>query len=275
MTLLKALHRLLTRPAPNPAFPASDEAIDRELVRMRANPKSLERPVLVLGGYRSPRPSPAGLARSLTALTSGRPVDFLAVSYPRASLVREALTTIHDALHARGWLQPDGTPIEMDVCAISMGGLVARAGAATPPIVGTPWPAGFRATPTRTFAPLRIKRLFTLATPHRGASLALHTTPDPAAEDMLPGSSFLAALDRALPSATFEMTCYTRLGDRWVGSWNTSPAGIGVIWTPPVWLGNHFVVQYCPRILADMARRLRGEKPLAQPAALPEWERKG
>lgn len=262
---LARLQRAVTRRVFNPAYPASDAEVESDLARMQSAPAALRRPVLVLGGYRSPRASPAMLSRSLGALTSRRAEDFEVVSYFAAATVREALGRVHEAVARRGWTG------ELDVVAISMGGLVARAAAANPPIPGSWFPPGCGpARPTEQAGPpLRIARLFTLATPHRGALLATVTAPDPAAEDMEPGSAFLRALDAALPRAAYELTCYTRLGDYWVGSAGTSPPGRGVIWTPPIWIGNHFAVQTCPRILADLARRLRGERPLAQPSALP------
>ena len=64
---------------------------------------------------------------------------------------------------------------------------------------------------------LKIVRLFTLGTPHGGAKLAEVARPDAAARDMRAGSAFLTALDRSLAGASYELVCYTRLRDTWVG----------------------------------------------------------
>ncbi len=136
---------------------------------------------------------------------------------------------------------------EVDVVAISMGGLVARY-AATPGDQDT--------------APLAIRRLFTLASPHRGARLARYLHPDPRTRDMRAGSGFLARLDEARDECDYELVPYGRLGDWIVGVENAAPPC-----TSPWWVSNlpfqdaHSDIARDPRLLADIARRLRGERP--------------
>lgn len=139
-----------------------------------------------------------------------------------------------------------------------MGGLVARLAALAPEARE---PFGIPTELPR----LNIARLFTLATPHRGASLAGIVALDAAARDMKPGSPFLRDLDAAEPDPRlYEMVCYARLRDAWVGATNTAPPGTNPIWVPtPARNLAHLTVSRDRRILLDIARRLRGEPPLA------------
>ncbi|MEO1236636.1 MAG: hypothetical protein AAFX76_07590, partial [Planctomycetota bacterium] len=150
---------------------------------------------------------------------------------------------------------------EVDVVAFSMGGLVARYAAAEPWSDGT--------TPRR----LRVRRLFTISTPHRGARLARLPALDARVVDMRPGSDFLGRLDAALADADYALTPYTRLGDWVVGPENTAPPGRNPHWVPtPVLHRQHQEAYRDPRIRADILRRLRDESPLTTepPAPLPD-----
>lgn len=160
--------------------------------------------------------------------------------------------------HEQGWTR------EVDVVGVSMGGLVARAGAAGVGAGGGPSAGGRR---------LRIGRLFTLGTPHCGARLAELARPDAAARDMRAGSAFLSRLDEARGAsergALYEMVCYTRLRDSWVGAGRTAPPGLDVHWVSGWRVLSHVTVSMDPRIVVDIARRLRGEDPLARPDGRP------
>src|SRR6185369_10092730 len=86
--------------------------------------------------------------------------------------------------------------VEVDVVGVSMGGLVAR-WAALPP--ADRFREGAAHNPGATGKRLRIRNLYTLGTPHRGAILANLIAPDPIARDMRAGSGFLRTLDARLP----------------------------------------------------------------------------
>ncbi|MDX2148624.1 MAG: hypothetical protein SFZ23_13995 [Planctomycetota bacterium] len=222
----------------NPSFPVTVEQAQRERERMMADPRPLPRPVVVIAGWRSPRVSAMVAARELCSLTSGRSGDFLSVSY--AWLGDIGLARREVELRVEAFASPHGAN-EVDAVGISMGGLVARTLGA------------------------RVVRLFTLATPHRGARLARWVRPDSAARAMKPGSAFLRELDAGRDGPR-EMVCYTHLRDWWVGSANTAPPGREPIWcdtrNSPDTLLSHFTVSSDVRILVDIARRLRGEMPL-------------
>lgn len=235
------------RDAPVAALDPSRADVSIELARLRDHPVGLARPVVVLAGYRAWSIMPRSVAATLAALTTGRPwrEHYLPIAYPWSTrLERIAGRVVRAAEHR--W---PGQAV--DVVAVSMGGLVARAAA-----------AGLTDHGGR----LRVARLFTLATPHRGAKLANHLRPDAAARDMRPGSAFLRRLDEAwaspkTPDNAYELICYTRLRDTWVGATRTAPEGVAVGWVHGWRLMSHLAVSADMRILTDIARRLRGEQP--------------
>lgn len=250
-------------PAPNPAFDVSLAAAAADEQRMRAHPRPLSRPVVVVGGYRAWTIAASSLASRLCAMTGRDPAMFAAMAYPWSSDFT-AIAARLVALVAGRWPGGDeGWTREVDVVGVSMGGLVARAAAAG---VGS----GGRKTQVRR---LRIGRLFTLGTPHRGARLAELARPDSAARDMRAGSAFLAQLDEARTAggdgAAYELVCYTRLRDSWVGAGRTSPVGHSTLWVSGWRVLSHVTVSMDTRIVADIARRLRAEEPFAHPAGEP------
>jgi hypothetical protein len=253
----------MTRPPFNPAFPVTRSEALAELARLRASPAPLERPVLILGGWRAPRISAFGLERILRPVTSNRPEDFLTVTYPLASSLDAACRVALRRLHERFGSTGPGLGAPIDVVGISMGGLVARL-AALPPSARKD--LGDADAPR-----LLVHRLFTLATPHRGARLARWFALDPASRLMRPGSPALAALDRA--DLRDRIVPYAMLGDWWVGASRAAPPGADPIWiapeTPLERILAHFLINRNPQIVADLARRLRGESPLARVGSPP------
>lgn len=179
----------------------------------------------------------------------------MSVAYVGAGDIREAARVVAGKVAAR--FGADWAAREFDVVGISMGGLVAR-------VLASPQDGG---------PALRIKRLFMLATPHRGAKLARVVAPDRAARDMRPGSDFLGALDARLPSAGYELVCYAQLRDWWVGAGRAAPPGRVPIWTDTESVGarlfSHFQINFNRRVLRDVARRLRGEEPVARGGSWP------
>lgn len=248
-------------PAPNPAFDVSFDAAAADERRMRAEPRPLARPVVVVGGYRAWTVAAASLASRLCAMTCRDPGMFAAMSYPWSSDFTRIAARLVRLVAARWPGGDEARTREVDVVGVSMGGLVARAAAAGVGRGGCDT-AGRR---------LHIVRLFTLGTPHRGARLAELARPDAAARDMRAGSAFLARLDAARSTsgnvAGYELACYTRLRDSWVGATRTSPAGHPTHWVSGWRVLSHVTVSMDTRIIADIARRLRGEAPLTQDGA--------
>jgi pimeloyl-ACP methyl ester carboxylesterase len=241
-------------PAHNPAFPATSADISRELERMRAAPTGLDRPVLVLSGWRSPPGTAAFIAGRIEALTGAEEGQVVVMSYP----FTDSITPLGDRVVAfvdRHWPSDDpAATTEVDVVAISMGGLVAR------------WAASDRGDGSRR---LRIATLYTLASPHRGAALADYIGIDEATRQMHAGSAFLERLDDGLGDAGYTVVPYAVLRDGWVGATNTAPPGTQPIWVPGRLILSHHLVALDRRIATDLALRLRGEPPLASPSTPP------
>ncbi len=241
----------------NPAITLTDDEVDAEWRALRSSPGSIERPVVVLGGWRSPSFTADGLRANLTRATGAPPERFLSHSYPFITDIEAAATEVVERIED-AWPSDDPErTVEVDVVAISMGGLVARAAQ----------------QPARPDAPARkrlvIRRLFTLGTPHRGARMAAVIAPDRAAADMKPGSPFLARLDEVLVDAPFELLPYTVLNDKMVGATNTAPHGWPIYWNRGTFLFSHYRVSSNRAILVDIARRLRGEDSIFEGPSTP------
>lgn len=263
---VRALAEHATRPfapgADNPRFAVDAPTLARELARLRRAPVVLEHPVVVVSGWRAPAVAARMTAARLASLTSRDLGDFLPVSLFSVRSFTQAANALVDAVDAR-W--PSGSPdatTRVDVVAISMGGLASRLAGAPREIVD-PVAPGLRARR------LSIARLFTLATPHRGASLTGVVAVDAPSRDMRPGSPLLRALDDALARDPIEIVPYTRLRDGMVGARNTAPPGMCPLWVdgPPAL--SHLAITTDRRIMLDLALRLRGEPPVAQPGKPP------
>jgi hypothetical protein len=279
---------------PNPSFPLTAGKAADELADMTAHPKPLPRPVVVIDGYLGLGIGPAVVAGQLRPVAvNGDAVITVALTW--CADFEDARRTIIAAVDKAFPTDDPHWTREVDVVGISMGGLAARYAAADPSAPGPfrPRPAGPPTAgghetvaavhlsadggvtaPAATPPPsasrqparrLRIARLFTLATPHRGATAAVLPAPLSLQTDMRPGSAFLAKLD-ALRAADdgrgtgYPIVAYTRVPDGVVGAANTAPTGGQTIWMPAGFLdAGHLGIPFDRRIVADLARRLRGE----------------
>lgn len=240
-----------------------------ELRRLEAEPQPLPRPVVVLNGYHGASFLIDALLANIRGATSGRDGDFLAVSYPFATTIEGAADQVTEAVNTRWPSDDPNSTVEVDVVAISMGGIVARWAALPAEYHARPSPAadGAPAPPARR---LRMKRLFTLATPHRGAAMAEYIRIDKAAASMCAGSDLLRTLDNSLADADFELVCYGQKRDLTVGVTRMAPEGRGLVWTGGTLLFSHLTIMDNTIVLADIARRLRGMAPLVEPGPVPE-----
>lgn len=221
---------------------------------MRSVPIGLARPLIVVAGWHAPSWPSATLARHLHGLIGGPESMAAGIGFPFCLSMESAVTRAVQEVEARWPFTDPVSTTEVDVIGISMGGLIARAAA----------------IPAHGRKRLSISRLFTLGTPHRGARMASLMPVDPLARVMRPGSKFLQGLDAALPDASYELICYARLRDSWVGACNASPQDRNPHWKPGPLLLSHQTITLDPLIRLDIARRLRSEPPLAlRPTAPP------
>jgi pimeloyl-ACP methyl ester carboxylesterase len=163
---------------------------------------------------------------------------------------KELLDKLDRALPA----DKSGQRPEADVIGFSMGGLVARY-SAIPENDGR--------------SPLRIARLFTISTPHRGSASAQEF---PVFFQLQSEVRYESARLREIDNAprNYPIFPYVRLGDAIVGTKNTAPPGEWAWWVYTPWFNLAHEGAPCdPRILADIARRVRGEQPFSTSPAAP------
>ncbi|MEM9063956.1 MAG: hypothetical protein AAGB51_00535 [Planctomycetota bacterium] len=241
-----------------PSFRHTHSEIRAQRKILKDNPiDQLERPVLLLSGYRAVPTMVERVRTRLCDMTTGNSEEFVPVAYTFKGEIVDMAEHAVRKLEARYPSNDPEETIEVDVVAISMGGLVARLAAEDP------------ALHNREGKRLRIKRLFTLATPHRGATLAEHIRPDKAAADVRPGSSFLEDLNSRVEERDYILVCYGQTRDGWVGATNTAPPGMEPYWTGGTLFWSHFNAPSNPWFLVDIAKRLRGEEPIALEAGPP------
>lgn len=242
-----------------PGFPISESQAHQARRAMEREHKPLERPLVILGGYRAPyHVQVRVLTGRMVAMTSGERSDALGVSFFFDGSIEEsadwAVAKIEDQ-----WPSDDPSfTTEVDVIGISMGGLVARHA----------WGSD-RTEHGSARKKLRIKRLFTIGTPHQGAKLARSITIDKPSRQMRAGSGFLAALDLADINRDYQLICYARTNDEIVGATNTAPLGVTPYWVHGPSFFSHNTIARDWRIAVDIARRLRGEPPLALESSAP------
>lgn len=247
--LIAPLSGCFTLDVPNPNFAQSSDEIWSEWHRLRDDPRPLDRPIVVLNGYRGTVLRGLNLGADIRKLTSQNRADFLVISYPLASDIPDVARRVVRAVQKR-WpsADPDHT-IEVDVIGFSMGGLVGRYAAQDAHI-------------SHCERRLSVRRLFTLATPHRGARSAWLGL-DRAVSQMMRGGPFLLGLDETFHDCGYELIPYAHTNDWIVGATNAAPFGQEPIWSAGTAAFSHFTITTDRRILVDIARRLRGETPLA------------
>jgi len=237
-------------PDANPALTHARELALTDLARMRREPVPLSRPLLILNGYHAWAGVVESVRKQLARITSGNPDDILAISFMDQTCFDAQRRRVLD--ETARWV---GLNTPVDIVAHSMGGLVGR-------FCGTTnHPDG------RT---LHIERLYTLASPHRGATLANIATPDATARGMRAGSDFLKSLD-ASPTTVRRLITFTHAKDPVVGAHNTSLHNEHPRWCSGSRVLSHFSVAHNPIVLATIARELRSEPPLFDwpPSSLP------
>ena len=234
----------------NPSFPLTVSEANADLKAMSEDPKPLDRPLVCITGWLD-----LGAKKALDTHCA-RTIDddrVLVIRVDETSTMQQAREKVMIAVDERF---PGDDPVwtaEVDVIGFSMGGLVARY-------------AADQATGDRH---LRIARLFTVSTPHRGSVMAGAAVLSAQARDMRSGSPFLKYLDDDV-EIDYELIAYTRLCDRAVGEQNAAPPGDTPWWVSALpFEDSHIDAIRDPRILTDITKRLRGEPPVTIPPAAP------
>ncbi len=236
-----------------------NERAARDAIRqMRSSPRQPSRPIVILNGFHAPAVAARALEREIIDATSGSATEVALVAYPLLGDIDRCARATVEAVRARWPGDDQDQTVPVDVVGLSMGGLVARWAALAPAqrrelLAKRGEPAG------EDFPRLRIARLFTFATPHRGSALA-RLGFSRAARDMRPGSEFLADLDadpRPYPTVPYAHLC-----DHVVEVSRAAPTGQGPIWHRGTLLLSHISTHYDPVFIADLLRRLRSETPL-------------
>lgn len=250
------------QPFANPSFPISSDEAQHRLLELQKQPKKLERPLVILGGFLDPGFGPDRWKRSLGNVVSGQIITItFADLYSFQSFRERVVKTLDDAL---GPASPTETA-EVDVIGQSMGGLVALYSALNDPALGKR---------------VRIHSLFTISSPLTGAKLAMLTPFNVFSyqADMRPDSNLYRRINKQ--KFNFPIYSYTRLDDTTVGEMFASLPGLGLWWLDnPPGERAHVGVFRDSRVLLDVALRLRGEKPVATyppapiPATMPSEER--
>jgi pimeloyl-ACP methyl ester carboxylesterase len=240
----------------NPSFPLTVKKARAELGQMRSDPAALRRPVVVLGGWGDVMGfPPAHLAEQLRLATGDDRV--LSIGFGGCMTFNACRGRVLKRIEAAFPSDSTEWTTQVDVVGFSMGGLVAR----------------YTAAPTDNDSPtrrLRIARLYTISTPHQGALMSRFVAPGALAKDMRAGSTFLRNLDRRLASADYDVVPYVRLGDTIVGAPNAAPRGQNPWWLPArPFSRSHTDAYRDPRLIADLARRLRNETPYTTEPAAP------
>lgn len=241
----------------NPTFSITRDEARRDLDAMARHTMPLARPVLILGGFADPGYSTTFLEVELRRVISND--QFTTILFVDCTTFDECRRHLIEKVESRFPSSDPRQTTEVDVVAASMGGLVARYAAKAAP-------------GTEPLKRLRMARLMTIATPHRGAILANWPTLNSLALQMRPDSEFLRDLNRAPITPNYQIIPYVWTNDNIVGAGNTAPPGMIPWWLPPIPLDSpHIGALRDSRIVADIARRLRNERPytMQPPAPLP------
>lgn len=254
--LLPLLLSACAQPA-NPSFPLSVNDARDAVREMRAHPRELKRPLVVIGGFMDPNISAPLYKRWFGDVT--RNSKIIPVSVCFCGSFAECRAKVIKAVDAACPTNDPERTVDVDVVGASLGGLVGRFAAA---------PSSDPKHPRR----LSVVRLFSISSPHSGSMLAGALGFSEYLRDMQPNSKFLRSLARADSGATYELYPYVLLHDEIVGTRYAAPPGMNPFWlSSPLLLPAHTSAMADPRILADIARRLRGEEPFTRmpPAPLP------
>jgi pimeloyl-ACP methyl ester carboxylesterase len=252
----------------NPKFAVTFSEAENALREMKASPVKLSRPLVIIGGFFDHNFSPPYFTHRFKELSGDDRI--IPVSIGMCGSFDECRRRVIEAVEER---YPSADPkytVEVDVVGASLGGLVARYAAAQrferESVGGNVKLEDMKHEEKR----LRVARIFSIASPHAGATLAQKIAFTQFHRDMRPGSAFITWLAEQDRFAAYELYPYVRLADEIVGDKNAAPPDRAPLWlaNPPLHL-SHAGAMTDARIIADIARRLRGESAFAEVPGMP------
>ena len=241
----------------NPSFPLEVGEAQQAISQMEQNPVTPVRPVVIAGGWGGTNLAKLPVTKELRRALGARNV--IIVTFNGCKNFTECRRRLIGGIQrALACSDPMTTP-EDDVVGVSLGGLVAI-DAAAPPV-----------DPARGDArQMKIVNLYTISTPFHGANMAFMPG-SKFLDDMMENSDYLTRVRSEVKRADYNIIAYGRMGDFWVGVDNVEAAGYPFYWLPNRGLEDAHHGFKDPRIIADIARRVRGEQPYTKspPAPLP------
>ena len=218
---------------------------------MRSEPLRLGRLLVIIGGITDPGFSACLLSERFDCVTMNPGI--VAVGVGHCLTFDDCRERVIEAIQAAYPSQEAQQTAEVDVIGFSMGGVVAR----------------YSALPRENAMRLRIARLFTISSPMQGAAAAPWVPAlYPVIKSLRPDSTFMTALNAREPD--YPVYSYVRLGDSTIGPENAALPGRVPWWVETPFMGiSHQGAIFDARIIADIARRLRGEEPLTLEPLMP------
>ncbi|CAN5884734.1 hypothetical protein BH11VER1_BH11VER1_05850 [soil metagenome] len=254
LLLLLACISACTTPPVNHSFSVSIRDANADLKRMKSDPRPLPRPLLILSGISEPGIAPLMLSDSFEKTSDDHRI--ISVTFPILANMEECRQIVIHTVEKNFPCDDPSFTTEVDVIGLSMGGVIGRFSASTIPL----------AYPSASHKKLRIHRLFTIGSPHRGANLADLPPLNSQHIDLRKDSDFIKRLntpgvDGAGPGG-YRIVAYCRLEDGIVGAANSAPPHQTPRWVHrPFFEPGHVGSMFDVRIIADIARQLRNEEP--------------
>jgi hypothetical protein len=258
--ILALLAACATHPE-NPAFPLTTGQAYAAVAQMQNHPVTISRPLVIIGGFLDPDIAPPFFAHYFASITTKAKIIPVSVGF--CGSFDQCRDTVISAVDKACPTSDPNWTTQVDVVGISLGGLVARYSAAPPR----------PDSKSKSARRLSIARLYTISSPLSGAKLARLLAITNFHRDMRPGSDFLKYLATTYPLASYQIIPYVHLDDGIVGDRFAAPPGQNPYWLPnDTPLPPHVGAVLDERILADISRRLRNEKPftIPPPGPLPE-----
>jgi hypothetical protein len=239
----------------NPSFAVTSGQAHQAIQEMRSDPRPLQRPLVVIGGFADFNVSPPLFENFFRGVS--RDAKIIPVSVGLCGTFAECRQKVIDAVEKAYPCKDPNWTSEVDVVGASLGGLVGRYAAA---------PSNDAAHSRR----LRVARLFTISSPLSGAKIANALAVTDFHRDIRPGSAFLKSLAAYDADAMYRIYSYVHLGDEIVGQQYAALPGQTAYWLPnDSLLLPHTAAMVDDRILADIARQLRGEPGFTKPPPAP------